>query len=610
MTAYDRRLANKKDELEWLYMELYDDRDKLHELEQTMTEAYAARTPALKRLDSRREKEPDWFLAGNMLGMTMYTHLFAVDLSGLGEKLDYLSQQGVTYLHLMPLLKMPHPNNDGGYAVEDFTQVDPSLGSNADLERLTAAMRRLGMSLCLDVVLNHTADTHEWALRAKAGEQEYMDRYICFDTPDIPREFEKTVPDVFPQTAPGSFIWVEEMQKYVCSSFHPYQWDLNYRNPAVFNDMAAAMLHLANLGVEVLRIDATPYLWKELGTTCRNLPQVHTIMRMIRLITEIVCPGVILKGEVVMAPRELAAYFGTQEKPECHLLYNSSTMCAQWSALASGDVRQLKHQLDDLHSLPSHCHFVNYLRCHDDIGWGLNEEFGKTIGQDPILHKKYLYEFFEGSFPGSYARGERYNYDPVTQDARTCGTTASLCGIEKGLDEGDEEQVSLGIRRDLMMHAAMMCMAGFPMLSSGDEIGQLNGYGYHDVPDLREDSRNLHRTRFNWDHAALRTRPGTVQQRIWDGLRQLERLRASEPCFASSACVSTWDAHNDHVLALMRRTEERILVCLFNFSDAAQEVYLDGLEGVFADLITKEKHSCAGCVLRPYQYAIQLQQRE
>ena len=604
MTAFDYRLADRRDELEWLYMELYDDRARLHELEQAMLDAWSSRSMGLRQLDGLRAHDPDWFLSGNMLGMTMYTGLFAGNLAGLEKKLDYLSAQGITYLHLMPLLKMPHPDNDGGYAVEDFSRVDPALGTNADLERLTVAMRKRGMSLCLDFVLNHTADTHEWALRAKAGEQDYIDRYICYDTPDIPREFEKTVPDVFPQTAPGSFIWVEEMKKYVCSSFHPYQWDLNYRNPAVFNDMVSAMLHLANLGVEVLRIDATPYLWKELGTTCRNLPQVHTIMRMIRLVTETVCPGVILKGEVVMAPKELAPYFGTPEKPECHLLYNSSTMCTQWSALASGDIRQLKHQLDDLHSLPPHCHFVNYLRCHDDIGWGLNEEFGKTIGQDPLLHKKYLYEFFEGSFPGSWARGERYNYDPATGDARTCGTTASLCGIEKGLSEGDGEQITLGIQRDLMMHAAVMCMAGFPMLSSGDEIGQLNGYGYHDNPDLAEDSRNLHRTPFSWENAALRETPGTVQQRIWDGLRKLEQLRGAEPCFAPGAWVSTWDTHNDHVLALVRRRQDETLVGLFNFSGEDQEVWLDSMEGTFTDLIAGEECLCSYRTLAPYQYAL------
>ena len=603
-SAFARRLQDRRDELEWLYMELYDRRDKLDELLERMEDAYRQRSQNLRRLDTKREKDPAWFRSGKMLGMTMYTDLFSGDLTGLEKRLDYLTEQGITYLHLMPLLKMPHPDNDGGYAVEDFNQVDPSLGTNEDLSRLTAAMRRRGMSLCLDFVINHTADTHPWAMRAKAGEQEYIDRYICFDTPDIPREMEKTIPDVFPETAPGSFIYQEDMKKYVCSSFHPYQWDLNYRNPAVFNDMVCSMLHLANLGVEILRIDAVPYLWKEMGTTCRNLPKVHTIMRMIRLITEAVCPAVILKGEVVMAPKELAPYFGTAEKPECHLLYNASTMATQWSALASADVRQLKRQLDDLHSLPSHCWFVNYLRCHDDIGWGLNEEYGKTIGIDPVAHKKYLYEFFEGSFPGSFARGERDNYNPATLDARTCGTTASLCGIEKDLYEGDEGQVAMGIQRDLMMHAAMMCMAGFPMLSSGDEIGQLNGYDYHNDPDRREDSRNLHRTRFNWENAAARTQPGTVQQRIWDGLRQLEDLRCQEPCFGPDAWVTTWDTANRHVLALVRRTAGETLVCLFNFSGEDQTVYMDAVEGEFTDLITGEKGPCSCRQLRPYQYCL------
>ncbi len=604
MTSFEKRLRERRDELAWLYMELYDDREKLRELESSMADIWRARDDSLRDLDERRERDPDWFLSGKTLGMTMYANLFAGDLRGVEKRLDYLSEQGVTYLHLMPLLQMPHPDNDGGYAVEDFTKVDPMFGTNGDLAALTAAMRERGMSLCLDFVMNHTADTHEWARRAKRGERAYIDRYICFDTPDIPREYEKTVPDVFPETAPGSFIWCEEMGKYVCSSFCPFQWDLNYRNPDVFNDMVSAMLGLANLGVEVLRIDATPYLWKELGTTCRNLPKVHTIMRMVRLITEAVCPAVALKGEVVMAPRELAPYFGTPEKPECHILYNSSGMCTQWSALASGDVRQFKHQLDELNSLPPHCHFVNYIRCHDDIGWGLDEEFGKTLGQDPVPHKKYLYEFYAGSFPGSWSRGELYNYDPRTLDARTCGTAASLCGIERGIAENDPAQVDLGIRRDLLMHAVIMSMAGFPMLSSGDEIGQLNGYGYHDDPDLREDSRNLHRTPFNWENAEKRHTPGTVQHRLWEGLRRLERIRAAEPCFAPETWVTTWDTHNNGVLALLRRNGDRTLACLFNFTGQPQTVRLDGVDGPCTDLITSAPVTPSACALEPYQYAL------
>ncbi len=602
--AFERRFAARRAELEALYMALYGDAERLCELEATLRAAYAARSTALKRLDARREQTPDWFLAGSMLGMTMYTDLFAGSLRGVEQRLGYLAEQGVTYLHLMPLLKMPHPENDGGYAVEDFGTVDPALGTNADLARLTAAMRRRGMSLCLDFVLNHTADTHEWARRAKAGEAEYQAYYHCFADRTVPDEYEKTVPQVFPNTAPGNFTWVPEMGAWVLTSFHPYQWDLNYRNPAVFGAMVSAMLALANLGVEVLRIDATPYLWKELGTTCRNLPQVHTVMRMLRLATDIVCPAVLLKGEVVMAPRELAAYFGTPDKPECHLLYNSSTMCTQWSALASGDVRQLKHQLDALNALPPHCRFVNYLRCHDDIGWGLDEAYGQSLGQDALLHKKYLYTFYKGDFPGSWAKGELYNYDPATGDARTCGTTASLCGIEKGLAEQDEAQVTLGIRRDLMMHAAMMTMAGFPMLSSGDEIGQLNGWAYHDDPALAGDSRNLHRTPFDWQKAALRAQPGTVQERLWNGLRRLESIRAAEPCFAPGAWVTTWDTHNNGVLAILRKAGGQTLIGLFNFTGSGQEVWLDAVEGDYTDLVSGERTACAHRTLAPYQYAL------
>lgn len=603
MTAFEKRFEARKEELEWLYMELYHDRSALEKLETMLKETSKARPAALKRLDVKREENPDWFRAGNMLGVTMYTELFAGNLKGLAEKLPYLQEQNITYLHLMPLLKMPHPDNDGGYAVEDFDTVDPALGSNEDLETLTAAMRRRHMSLCLDFVINHTADSHPWAVAAKKGDKEAMERYICLDTQEEVEEWEAAIPDVFPETAPGSFLYVPEIKKYVCSSFHPYQWDLNYKNPAVFHDMTASMLHLANLGVEVLRIDAVPYLWKEKGTNCRNLPQVHTVMRLLRLITECVCPAVILKGEVVMAPKELAPYFGTFERPECHILYNSSTMCTQWSALASQDVRQLKKQLDDLHSLPGHCVFVNYLRCHDDIGWGLNEEFGKSIGQDPLLHKQYLYNFFAGNFPGSYAKGELYNYDPKTGDARTCGTTASLCGIEKGLSEGNQAQVQLGIQRDLMMHAAVMAMGGFPMLSSGDEIGQLNCYDYHNDPTKAEDSRNLHRSKFDWEKAKKRGQEGTVQGRIWAGLRRLEELRAAQPAFSPAARVSTWDTHNGHVLALIRFYENQRLICLFNFSDWEQTVELDQMDGLAQDLISGAWENPAHVTLKPYQYA-------
>ena len=577
--TFGNRLARHHDELDQLFMSLYDDRAALEDLEQAMAAAYEARPDDLKKLDKQREADPDWYKRGTMFGMTMYTDLFAGSLRKLANRIPYLEEQHLTYLHLMPLLKMPHPQNDGGYAVEDFNTVDPSLGTNADLASLTKKLRKAGISLCLDFVMNHTASTHEWAMKAKAGDPEYQDYYFCYDDRTIPDEYERTTPQVFPNTAPGNFSWCDEMHKWVLTSFYPFQWDLNYRNPKVLVAMLASALNLANLGVEVLRIDAVPYIWKQLGTTSRNLPQVHTIVRMLRIALECVCPAVVLKGEVVMAPKELAAYFGTPEHPECHMLYNVSTMVNLWSALANGDTRLLKAQIDALDALPENCWFVNYLRCHDDIGWGLDEPQEWRLGIDPFRHKEFLYHFYEGSVPGSWSMGELYNYDAASGDARSCGTTASLCGIEKALYTHDKPSLERGIDRDLLMHKAMAFLRGFPMLNCGDEIAQLNGWDYKDDPDRVEDSRNLHRSKFNWRAAAKRNEPGTLQNRLWEGMAELRRMR-DDPCFAPDAWVTTWDTHNQSVLAIVRKVDDAVLLGLFNFSQADQTAYLDSIEGM------------------------------
>ncbi len=577
--TFGNRLARHHDELDQLFMSLYDDRAALEDLEQAMAAAYEARPDDLKKLDKQREADPDWYKRGTMFGMTMYTDLFAGSLRKLANRIPYLEEQNLTYLHLMPLLKMPHPHNDGGYAVEDFNTVDPTLGTNHDLANLTKKLRKAGISLCLDFVMNHTASTHEWAMKAKAGDPEYQDYYFCYDDRTIPDEYERTTPQVFPNTAPGNFSWCDEMHKWVLTSFYPFQWDLNYRNPKVLVAMLTSALNLANLGVEVLRIDAVPYIWKQLGTTSRNLPQVHTIVRMLRIALECVCPAVVLKGEVVMAPKELAAYFGTPEHPECHMLYNVSTMVNLWSALANGDTRLLKAQIDALDALPENCWFVNYLRCHDDIGWGLDEPQEWRLGIDPFRHKEFLYHFYEGSVPGSWSMGELYNYDAASGDARSCGTTASLCGIEKALYTHDKPSLERGIDRDLLMHKAMAFLRGFPMLNCGDEIAQLNGWDYKEDPDRVDDSRNLHRSKFNWRAAEKRNEPGTLQNRLWEGMAELRQMR-DDPCFAPDAWVTTWDTHNQSVLAIVRKVDDAVLLGLFNFSQADQTAYLDSIEGV------------------------------
>ena len=601
---FRERLARHHDELRWLYMELYDNGPMFDALCGQMHGYAETRAAALKARDAAREADPDWYKRNDLLGMMLYVHNFGGTLRGVESHLDYIQECGVNYLHLMPLLASPRGKSDGGYAVADFRTIQPELGTMEDFNALTSACHQKGISVCLDFVMNHTSEEHEWARRARAGEKKYQDRYFFFDDDTIPNQYEQTCPQVFPTTAPGNFTWLPDCRKMVMTTFYPYQWDLNYANPVVFNEMAGNLLYLVNQGVDVVRLDAVPYIWKQLGTSCRNLPQVHTIVRIIRMVLETVCPAVILKGEVVMAPRELAAYFGTPDKPECHMLYSVSTMVNLWSALASRDVRLLKAQLDALNALGPQCWFVNYLRCHDDIGWGLDEDVERYLGIDPQLHKEFLYHFYEGRFEGSWAKGEVYNYDPATRDARSCGTTASLCGVEQALEQGSEAALQTALRRDLLMHGAMAFFKGFPMLNSGDEIGQLNGWGYKNDPDLAEDSRNLHRTRFNWDNAAKRSEPGTLQNELWQGLEALRELR-SDPCFGPDAWFTTWDTHNNGVLGLVRRLDSgRTLAGVFNFTAEPQHLWLDALDGAYRDRRTGAAADVRDLWLQPYEMRV------
>ena len=603
MSSFENRLKQRKAEMEDIFRRLYESDEKLDDLIDIMKKYHKERNRELKELDKKREKDPFWYKRGDMLGLTMYTDLFAGSLKNLKDKVDYLDRLSLKYLHLMPLLKMPEKDNDGGYAVEDFFSIDPRFGTNEDLAELTAQLRKHGISLCLDFVMNHTASTHEWAKKAENGDKHYQDYYMCFSDRTYPDEYEKTTPEVFPSTAPGNFIWNEKMQKWVLSSFYPFQWDLNYRNPEVLNEMLRSALYLANLGVEVFRLDAVPYIWKKLGTTSRNLPEVHLIVRLMRIVLEIVCPSVILKGEVVMAPKELKAYFGTPEAPECHLLYNVSLMVNFWSSLASQDVRLLEHMAEDILSMEEHCSFVNYIRCHDDIGWGLDEDYERKIGIDPLKHKIFLYRFFEGSFPGSYSLGQLYNYDRVSLDARSCGTTASLCGIENGRNHFDDTMIEMGVKRDLLMHAALYSFRGFPMLSSGDEIGQLNDWSYMNNPSLALDSRNIHRSHFNWDNEKKAREGKGYEGEIMKGILTLDRVRKTEPCFAPEAKVNTWKSHSDGVFSIRRTIEGRDMLCVMNFRGSKEKVHYDYFMGEYEDLFTKRVvNPGIGFELQPYEY--------
>ncbi|MEE0273473.1 MAG: alpha-amylase family protein [Coprococcus eutactus] len=598
---YIKRFEERYDELKWLYCELYNNNMEAFDwLCDSLYGYYQERNADLKKLDRSRVKNPDWYKQNDLLGMMMYTNAFAGTLKGVKEKLPYVKSCGVNYLHFMPLLESPKGRDDGGYAVADFRKVKPELGTMEDLEDLTAECHRQGISCCLDFVMNHTSEDHEWARAARQGDPVARSRYFFYDDWFVPNIYEETVPEVFPTTAPGNFTWINDCNQVVMTTFYPYQWDLNYANPMVFNDMVGNMLYMANRGIDVIRLDAVPYIWKQIGTNCRNLPQVHTLVRMMRIISEIVCPGVLLLGEVVMEPSKVVPYFGTVDKPECHMLYNVTTMASTWNTIATKDVGLLKRQMDQVCALPKDYVFLNYLRCHDDIGWGLDYDWLAQFGIDEVAHKKFLNDYFTGKGYNSDSRGELYNDDPRLGDARLCGTTASLSGLEAGQYEANADKIDQAIACDLMLHGYLLAQSGIPVLYSGDEIGQTNDYTYKNDPDKCADSRYLHRGNFPWDKVENKD---PVAMKIFDALRHMEDIRASHDVFSCNANVYTIETGCASVLGIVREYAGHELRAFFNFSNMDQLIWTmpEDQADIYTDLISGKTLREIGAVMPRYE---------
>ncbi len=578
--SFINRLEYYEPELHRLYASLYGENGYKKLLEMIQLR-WSARPDSMVELDSQRLENPHWYQESAMIGMMLYVDNFSGTFASMPARLDYLQELGVTYLHLMPVFSMPKTLNDGGYAVSDFTSIDERFGTNEEFDIFTEACHARGISVCIDFVLNHTSDEHAWALAAREGDPEYASRYFIFETREMPDAYEKTVNEVFPVLAPGNFTYNAHMASWVLTTFNHYQWDLDYRNPVVLYEMASALLQMANRGVDIFRFDAIPYIWKKWGTSCRNLPQVHSIVRIFRILLEIVAPGAIIKGEVVMAPQEVAPYFGSEKAPECHLLYNVTLMVELWNSLATRDTRMLASLIQKIpDNIPSGACWVNYARCHDDIGWGFNEQDAEAIGYDPFSHKRFLINFYLGAFPGSFSRGELYESDPRTLDARNCGTCASLCGLERGILERDEYQQELAVKRIILLHTFCMAANGIPVLYSGDEIGQLNDYSYiHDMHKAR-DSRYLHRQSFDWAAASRRTDLSLPGSQVFRKIHRFIAIRKGQHLMGSSNTLTTFPTRDNGVIGMMvepriSANDDEILVVLANFTEFQKSIEID-----------------------------------
>ncbi|MCB1518066.1 MAG: amylosucrase [Hyphomicrobiaceae bacterium] len=550
-------------------------------LVELLRKRFAERPEALKLRDLERDLNPDWFLSQEMVGYVFYIDLFSGTLKGVLEHIDYLKSLGVTYVHFMPCLKPRPGDSDGGYSVVDYRAINPALGTMADFEEVSAALREEGISTCVDLVLNHTAKEHEWAQKARAGDAHYQAYYRMFDSNEVPLQYEETLLEIFPAHAPGNFTYYPDLGKWVWTTFNEHQWDLNWENPEVFLEIVDIMLHLGNRGAEVLRLDAVAFMWKELGTVCQNLPQVHDILQALRAATRIAAPAIIHKEEAIVAPDKLVPYLGVgrHRGKEGNLAYHNSLMVQYWSSLAAQDTLLMSQTLAK-HFPESfrNASLATYIRCHDDIGWAITDEDAAAVPNiDAYHHRQFLADFYKGTFPGSFARGAVFQENPETGDRRSSGSFASLAGLETALEAGDDVAVGLAVSRILMGNALIASFGGVPLLYMGDELGLLNDETYLKDPARAHDNRWMHRPKMDWALAGRAEKGEGIAGRLLAGVRHIMAQRRANKELAATVPTHIVTLSNRAVFAFSRPGDERTLGCLFNFTAHTQPVDLGPL---------------------------------
>ncbi len=573
---------------------------------------FRERPAELKKLDLARQYETNspWYLDNKWVGMQLYVDRFSKDLSGLKDRLDYFETLGVNFLHLMPITPRPAGENDGGYAVNDYVGVAPQFGSKEDVLHLTRAMRKKGMALMLDFVVNHTSDEFPWAQKAREGDARYRDYYYSYPDRTLPDAFEKALPEIFPGTSPGNFTYVESMDRWVMTVFNRYQWDLNYSNPKVFLEMLKILSELVNQGVDVVRFDALAFLWKKLGTISQNLPEAHVLISLFKLCLQVVAPGVAILAEAIVAPSDIVKYFGEGERAgnECDIAYNASLMALLWNSIATTKTNLLYRSLEVVPDKPPSATWVNYIRCHDDIGLGYDDKVIREMGWDPKAHRGFLLDYFTQRLPWSPSKGKLFMYNPKTGDGRITGSAASLLGLEHALLTEDAQQTDIAIRKIVMMHGIICSMGGIPMIYAGDELGMTNDYTYEQEQDKAADSRWVNRPHHPWEKY---TSGDPVAMRIFKALQKLINLRKEHACFQDREPPIMHSLGNAHVLAYERisEAEERIFI-LANFDRSEQVVDASRLQDLgyvsdmkFYDLISGRESGLQSALfpLAPYE---------
>jgi len=582
-SLFEQRLSTNLSLIKTQFFSLYQETEHkayFFTLFDTLETLFKDRPSALKKRDIERLNSGNWYQSEKMVGMQLYVDRFNKNINGLQEKLPYFEDLGINLLHLMPITTRPLGENDGGYAVNSYHEIDSKYGSKDDFLNFAKKAGEKNMFLMLDFVVNHTSDEFEWAKKAKKGSLHHQNYYYTYSDRHIPDEFEKTLPEIFPQSAPGNFTYNEEMEKWVMTCFNSYQWDLNYRNPKVFIEMLGNLMSLANLGIDIIRFDALAFLWKKIGTLSQNLPEAHTLIALFRMCLQVIAPGVILLAEAIVAPRNIIKYFGEdmREGNECEVAYNASLMALLWNSIATKKTSLMVKSLMEIPTKPKDATWINYIRCHDDIGLGYDDDFVRSMGWDPTAHKQFILNYYCGKLEWSPSKGLMFMYNPKNGDGRITGSAASLLGLETALEQKNKNIIGYAIAKILMMHGIILTYGGIPMIYAGDEIGTLNDYTYQQNEDHVNDNRWVNRPIHNWTVVSeLKKNNNNPSAIIFDRLKNMIRLRKEHSEFADSNNLKIHGCPNPHIFVYQQTNENKNVWVLSNFNEVTETLHISWL---------------------------------
>lgn len=610
---FELRLLTNLTLIKELYFSLYPKDDSSFEkLLDLLKSLFEKRPVELKKQDVKRIGLGNWYQSEDIVGMQLYVDHFKKNLKGLNNNLYYFENLGVNLLHLMPITTRPKGENDGGYAVNSYHEVDQRYGTKKDLLNLTEQLRSKEMYLMLDFVVNHTSNEFSWAKKAMAGNKKYQNFYYTYADRTVPDEFEKTLPEIFPKTSPGNFTYNKEMKRWVMTAFNSYQWDLNYTNPEVFLEMLANLAKLVDLGVDVVRFDALAFLWKRIGTISQNLPEAHTLISLFKVCLQTFAPGVILLAEAIVAPTEIIKYFGEGIKRgnECEVAYNATLMALLWNSIATKKTTLLHKSITNIPKKPDSCTWINYIRCHDDIGLGLDDRFISEMGWNPMGHRRFLLDYYCQGLDWSPAKGLIFMYNPKTGDGRITGSAASLLGLEKALENKDEILIEESIAKIVMLHGIILAYGGIPLIYAGDEIGALNDYSFLEDKTKKDDSRWVNRPYHDWKMVSQLDDTSLPQSKLFNQLKKLISLRKKNPVFADNSNLLIHHSGNDHVLVFERQDEKNAVLVVCNFNTSTEVINASWLQKMgyiknseYKDLISNNKFKVSSGLLeiRPYR---------